>query len=178
MGFVISLFGGPGGTVTDIIKTIGQLASILIVMALAFLPVKTPAVPFSEESDGGTPVLDEAQLYSQAVMRRMAWAFAAVVLMASMIQPWYMLWLLAFFAMTGIKEGWQMRTVLYLSAFFTLIALTDQLSVFPWIPVVLVRTVAIVVGLASVLFVMFGDKKTRGLFVPKWEIAAARDGAS
>ncbi|WP_104109614.1 polyprenol phosphomannose-dependent alpha 1,6 mannosyltransferase MptB [Arthrobacter sp. N199823] len=178
VGFVISLVGGPGGTVTDVIKTIGQLASILIVMALAFLPVKAPAVPFSEESDGGTPVLDEAQLYSQAVMRRMAWAFAAVVLMASMIQPWYMLWLLAFFAMTGIKEGWQMRTVLYLSAFFTLIALTDQLSVFPWIPVVLVRAVAIVVGLASVLFVMFGDKKTRGLFVQKWEIAAARDAAS
>ena len=64
-----------------------------------------------------------------------------------------------------IKDGWQLRTVLYLTAFFTLIALTDQLSVFPWIPVVLVRTVAIAVGVLCVLYVMFLDKKTRGLFI-------------
>ncbi|MHA7177802.1 polyprenol phosphomannose-dependent alpha 1,6 mannosyltransferase MptB [Arthrobacter sp. Sr24] len=174
VGFVVMLLGGAGAVVTDVIQNMGQVASILIVMALAFLPVKArrlpmSGVPLSKKYEAGTPVLDETQLYSLAVMRRMAWAFAAVVLMASMIQPWYMLWLLAFFAVTGIDEGWQTRTVLYLTAFFTVIALTDQLSVFPWIPVVMVRAVAIVVGFAAVLHVMYGDKRTRVLFVRQRE---------
>ncbi|MFB9163543.1 polyprenol phosphomannose-dependent alpha 1,6 mannosyltransferase MptB [Arthrobacter psychrochitiniphilus] len=167
VGFVVGFFGSAGPAVTDVIQNMGQIASILLVMALAFLPVKAAAAPFTEKFDAGTPVLEESQRYSQAVLRRMAWAFAAVVLMAPMIQPWYMLWLLAFFAVTGIAEGWQLRTALYLTAFFTMIALTDQLSVFPWIPVVLIRAVAIVVGLAGVLYIMFWDKKTRGLFVPR-----------
>lgn len=198
VGFVVLLLGGAGAAVTDVIQTIGQGASILIVMALAFLKISLPPAKAAGvggrfaagTGDGagksgpaggggflGSPeTLDDSRRYSQAVLYRMAWAFAAVVLMAPMIQPWYMLWLLAFFAVTGIREGWQMRTVLYLTAFFTLIALTDQLSVFPWIPVVLVRAVAIGVGLVSVLYVMFLDKKTRGEFVPRCEpeIAARR----
>ncbi|MGO2542160.1 MAG: polyprenol phosphomannose-dependent alpha 1,6 mannosyltransferase MptB [Specibacter sp.] len=198
VGFVVLLLGGAGAAVTDVIQTIGQGASILIVMALAFVKITLPPAKaagvggrFAAGTGGGAgkagpaggggflgspETLDDSRRYSQAVLYRMAWAFAAVVLMAPMIQPWYMLWLLAFFAVTGIREGWQMRTVLYLTAFFTLIALTDQLSVFPWIPVVLVRAVAIGVGLVSVLYVMFLDKKTRGEFVPRCEpeIAARR----
>lgn len=192
VGFVVMLLGGAGAAVTDVIQTIGQGASILIVMALAFLKITLPpAKPggsggrFGAGLASGGPgggilgspaTLDDSRRYSQAVLYRMAWAFAAVVLMAPMIQPWYMLWLLVFFAVTGIREGWQMRTVLYLTAFFTLIALTDQLSVFPWIPVVLVRAVAIGVGLVGVLYVMFLDKETRGEFVPRCdpEITAGR----
>ncbi|MEO8222650.1 MAG: polyprenol phosphomannose-dependent alpha 1,6 mannosyltransferase MptB [Specibacter sp.] len=168
VGFAVTLLGGAGSAVTDVIQTIGQGASILIVMALAFVKIAVPP------ASGLGSNLDESQRYSQAVLRRMAWAFAAVVLLAPMIQPWYMLWLLAFFAVTGVEEGWQLRTVLYLTAFFTLIALTDQLSVFPWIPVVLIRTVAISVGVICVLYVMFLDKKTRGLFVPRRDPDFAR----
>ena len=173
VGFVVSLLGGAGAAVTDVFQGIGQLASILIVMALAFWKVKVPAgtsanvgsdVGSSGFSGPGAP--GEAQRYSHAVLRRMAWAFAAVVIMAPMIQPWYTLWLVAFFAVTGIEEGWQLRTVLYLTAFFTLIALTDQLSVFPWIPVALIRAVAIAVGFICILYVMFWDRATRGLFLP------------
>ncbi|MFQ4149605.1 polyprenol phosphomannose-dependent alpha 1,6 mannosyltransferase MptB [Arthrobacter sp. LAPM80] len=170
-GFVVTLVGGAGTAVTDVIQTIGQASSILIVMALAFLkitlpPAKVGGAAGRSPAFNGPAALDESQRFSQAVLRRMAWAFAAVVLLAPMIQPWYVVWLLAFFAVTGIDEGWQLRTVSYLTAFFILIALTDQLSVFPWIPVALIRTVAIVVGLASVLYVMFLDRKTRGFFVP------------
>lgn len=163
VGFVVTLLGGAGGSITDVIQTIAQGISILLVMVLAFWKIPIPAA--NGVALHGSDALDETRRHSQAVLRRMAWAFAVVVLMASMIQPWYMLWLLAFFAVTGLEEGWQMRTVLYLTAFFTLIALTDQLSVFPWIPVVMVRTVAIVVGFACVLFIMFKDKATRGLFL-------------
>lgn len=168
LGSVTGLAGGPGAAVTDVIQTIGTLASILVVMALAFLKVTLP--PPGSPNPGA---LDDGQRYSRLVLRRMAWAFAAVVLLAPMIQPWYMVWLLAFFAITGIKEGWQLRLVMYLSAFFTIIALTDQLSIFPWIPTALIRAVAIVVSLLCVLYVLFIDRKTRGLFVPRCEPAAA-----
>ena len=161
-GFLIDLVGGPGTSVTDLIQTAGQLVSILAVMGFAFLPVNLPAAGATIQ----TGTLDDAQHYSQLVLRRMAWAFAAVVLLSPVIQPWYMVWLLAFFGVTGISEGRQFRAVLYLTAFYTIIALTDQLSVFPWIPVMLIRFVAIGVGAACLLYVIFWDQKTREMFLP------------
>lgn len=161
VGFVVMLFGGAGDAVTGIIQTIGQGVSILLVVVLALAKIRM------RPSGGFGADLPEQQRYSQAVLRRMAWAFAAVVIMAPMIQPWYMLWLLAFFAVTGIKDGWALRLAFYLTAFFILIALTDQLSVFPWIPVAVVRGVAIGVSLIGLLHIIFWDKKTRGLFVTR-----------
>ncbi|ALE94116.1 hypothetical protein AOC05_08990 [Arthrobacter alpinus] len=160
VGFAVTLFGGAGASTTDVIQSIGQVASILLVMALAFFKVSMP--PFG----GLGPDLPVEHRYGQAVQRRMAWAFAVVVLLAPMIQPWYMLWLLAFFAVTGVKDGLQLRCVLYLSAFFTLIALTDQLSIFQGIPVGVVRAVAISVAVIGAFYIMFWDKKTRVLFMP------------
>ena len=160
-GGVASFFGGTGATVTTSIQTICVVISILIVVALAFFEIP----PTMSTPTGGT--LDETQRYSQAVLRRMAWGFAAVVLLAPAIQPWYMLWLLGFFTVTGIAEGWQERMVFYLGAFFILIALTDQISVFPWIPMVLIRSVAIAVGLLGLLYVMFWDRQTHGLFMSR-----------
>ncbi len=173
LGFLVTLLGGAGAAATDVVQSVGTGASILVVMALAFIKISLP--PRGAAGSGnpaGLGNFDDDRRYSLLVLRRMAWAFAAVVLLAPMIQPWYMVWLLAFFAITGIPDGWQLRVVMYLSAFFILIALTDQLSIFPWIPVALVRAVAIAVGLVSVLYVLFVDKKTRGLFVPQCQIPA------
>nr|WP_276609799.1 polyprenol phosphomannose-dependent alpha 1,6 mannosyltransferase MptB [Arthrobacter silviterrae] len=168
VGFMVTLLGGgaAGGVVTGVIQTVGQGASILAVVALALVKVRPP------RADGWRADAVDDTRYSRAAMRRMAWAFAAVVLLAPMIQPWYMLWLLAFFAVTGVKDGWPLRVVYFLSVFFTLIALTDQLSVFQWIPVVLVRGVAIGVGVLGALWIMLWDRKVRGLFRPS---VAARD---
>lgn len=167
LGSLVDGLGGNGNAVANGIQKVAQAISILLVVALAFLKVKV-----EPEKDSAT-ALPEPQRYSHAVLRRMAWAFAAVVLLAPMIQPWYVVWLLAFFAITGIKDGWQVRVVYYATAFFILIALTDQLSVFPWIPMAVVRSVAVGVGLGGVLYVMFVDPKTRGMFVPKWERRSA-----
>ncbi len=165
VGFVVGLFNAAAGAaVTDVIQTVGQVVSILLVMALAFVKVPLPSA--SRIAGSGLGV---ERCYSELVLRRMAWAFAAVVLLAPMIQTWYMLWLLAFFAVTGIKEGWQLRVVLYLTAFFTAIALTDQLSIFPWIPVVLIRIVAISATVICISYIMFWDKKTRGSFLPRFD---------
>jgi hypothetical protein len=160
LGLIINFLGGPGDTVTDVIKTAGQVVAVLLVMVLALVKVRPAA------ATDYAPDMDESRRYASAVVRRMAWAFAAVVLLAVMIQPWYMIWLLAFFTITGIKDGWQMRMVNYLTVFFILIALTDQLSVFQGISILMVRLVAVGVGLACAAYVMLIDKKTRGLFVP------------
>ncbi len=169
IGFIVTVLGGAGAAVTDVIQSMGTIASILVVMVLAFVKISLPPAGTANPAK-----LDDDRHYSLLVLRRMAWAFAAVVLLAPMIQPWYMVWLLAFFAITGIREGWEMRLAMYLSAFFMLIALTDQLSIFPWIPVVLIRAVAIVVGAASIGYVLFVDKKTRGFFIPRREVPAAQ----
>lgn len=160
LGFGLNLIGVNGAPAIDVIQTIAQGISILLVVALALFKVPT------RPSGGLGTELPEQQYFSTAVMRRMAWAFTAVVVFAPMIQPWYMLWLLAFFAVTGIRDGWQLRTVMYLTAFFTLIALTDQLSILPWIPVMLIRTVAIIASVLGLAYVLFKDKQTRSLFVP------------
>ncbi|MCQ9165315.1 polyprenol phosphomannose-dependent alpha 1,6 mannosyltransferase MptB [Arthrobacter sp. STN4] len=159
-GFVVTWMGGGGGVVTGVIQALGQGTSILVVVLLALVPVRT--TPDAGLGAGPTA----GSRYSQAVLRRMAWAFAAVVVLAPMIQPWYMVWLLAFFGVTGLKEGRVLRTVFYLSVFFMLIALTDQLSVFQWIPVVAVRSTAIGVSVLGALWIMLGDRKTRRLFRP------------
>ncbi|MGO4385406.1 polyprenol phosphomannose-dependent alpha 1,6 mannosyltransferase MptB [Specibacter sp. RAF43] len=166
-GFAVGLVGGAGSLAIDVIQNIGQGVSILVVVGLAFVTVRPV------RAGGLGPELPQEQRYSHAVVRRMAWAFAAVVVMAPMIQPWYMVWLLVFFTITGIKDGWPLRTVFYLSMFFTLIALTDQLSVFQWIPVAVVRGVAIGVGVAGALYLMLRDKKTSGLYRPARERGAA-----
>ncbi len=171
VGFIVTLLGGAGAVVAGVMQNVGQGASILVVMALALVKVG----PTPDHGRVGEP--SAGARYSEAVLRRMAWGFAAVVLLAPMIQPWYMLWLLAFFAVTGIREGWALRAVFYLSVFFTLIALTDQLSVFQWIPVVAVRSVAIAVSVLGALWIMLWDRETRGLFRPSLSARDARQAA-
>ncbi len=158
-GFVVGLFGGPGVPVTDVIQTAGTAVSAL---AIVWLAVRTPGRGL------GLPApLDDETEFNKTVLRRMAWAFAAVVVLAPVIQPWYMVWLLVFFTVTGIADGAQLRTVFYLTAFFTLIALTDQLSVFPWIPIEVVRGVAIAIAVSFIAYLVFFDKKTHVLFRPR-----------
>ncbi|MDQ0212763.1 hypothetical protein J2S92_003456 [Arthrobacter bambusae] len=165
-GLVVGLFGGPGVPVTDVIQTAGTAVSAL---AIVWLAVRTPGrgigmpAPLAQESE-----------FNKTVLRRMAWAFAAVVVLAPVIQPWYMVWLLVFFTVTGIADGAQLRTVFYLTAFFTLIALTDQLSVFQWIPIEVVRGVAIAIGVSFIAYLVFFDKKTHVLFRPRRGILKLR----
>ncbi|WP_284984232.1 polyprenol phosphomannose-dependent alpha 1,6 mannosyltransferase MptB [Arthrobacter sp. efr-133-TYG-118] len=158
-GFVVGLFGGPGVPVTDVIQTAGTAVSAL---AIVWLAVRTPGRGLGLPA----PLHDETE-FNKTVLRRMAWAFAAVVVLAPVIQPWYMVWLLVFFTVTGIADGAQLRTVFYLTAFFTLIALTDQLSVFPWIPIEVVRGVAIAIAVSFIAYLVFFDKKTHVLFRPR-----------
>jgi hypothetical protein len=83
-----------------------------------------------------------------------------------MIQPWYITWLMALFALVGVRKGWPLLTYYLVTVFFTVIAITDQLDVFEWIPLAVVRAVAIVLSVAFVAYMVLWDWKTRVLFAP------------
>lgn len=139
---VTSLAGGDPDLVAGIVKRAGT-----IVGALA-------AVWFAVR--GG----------SERIFLRMALAFTAVVVTAPMIQPWYITWLMALFALVGIRDGWPLLTYYVVTVFFTVIAITDQLDVFEWIPLWVVRAVAIVLSVGFVAYMVLWDWKTRVLFAP------------
>ncbi|WP_336853302.1 polyprenol phosphomannose-dependent alpha 1,6 mannosyltransferase MptB [Sinomonas albida] len=149
-GAVVQLFNGPADVVAEVVKAIGRVVGIALA---AWFVVKGS---------------------SEKIMLRMALAFTAVVVTAAMIQPWYVTWLMAFFALVGVGEGRYLRFYYVATLFFTVIALTDQLDVFEWIPIVVVRAVAIVLSVAFVAYMMLWDWKTRVLFAPGLRIGRPR----
>lgn len=140
LGAFVGLFSDVGGTVTSIIGTLFKVAGAAAVAYLIF--TKRP----------------------MTTLTRMAWAYAAVVLTSSIIQPWYVIWLMMFFVAAGMTLSWHAKVVYLLTVFFTVIALTDQLNVFQSVPEWIVRTVAIVCSVLFSLYIMFWDRKTRVLF--------------
>ena len=67
------------------------------------------------------------------LMRRLTLAFAAIVLLAPMIQSWYVVWLIPLFAVTGIRNDWQVKALYFVVSFFMVYAISDQLEVFPYL---------------------------------------------
>lgn len=105
------------------------------------------------------------------LMRRLTLAFAAVVVLAPMIQSWYVVWLIPLFAVTGIRNDWQVKALYFIVSFFMIYAISDQLEVFPYLQtedlglaLVLARVAAAVTGLLFGLYLIFWDPRTRSLF--------------
>ncbi|WP_298251318.1 polyprenol phosphomannose-dependent alpha 1,6 mannosyltransferase MptB [uncultured Arthrobacter sp.] len=100
------------------------------------------------------------------LVRRLAIAFAAIVLLAPMIQSWYVVWLIPLFAVTGIRDDWQVKSLYFTVAFFMVYAITDQLDIFPYFEfsLMMARQVAAVVALAFALYLVFLDRSTKVLF--------------
>ncbi|MDP9883816.1 hypothetical protein J2W21_001310 [Sinomonas atrocyanea] len=141
-GDITQLAGGDPDLVAGLIKRVGTIVGAVI------------ALWFIVRGRGAD------------VFLRMALAFTAVVMTASMIQPWYITWLMALFALVGVRKGWPLLTYYLVTVFFTVIAITDQLDVFEWIPLAVVRAVAIVLSVAFVAYMVLWDWKTRVLFAP------------
>lgn len=105
------------------------------------------------------------------LMRRLTLAFAAVVILAPMIQSWYVVWLIPLFAVTGIRNDWQVKALYFIVSFFMIYAISDQLEVFPYLQtedlglaLVLARVAAALTGLLFGLYLIFWDPRTRRLF--------------
>lgn len=89
---------GAGITIDDalvvtVVRTIGTLAALGIVAWLIIKP------------EGRSPV------------RGAALAFLTVVLLGPVIQPWYLLWFLPLFAVTGLSATWLRATILVIAGF-------------------------------------------------------------
>ena len=100
------------------------------------------------------------------VVRRMGLAFAAVVLLSPIIQPWYILWFVPFLAVTGIKDNWQVRVLYVVVTFFVIFGAQDQLSVWPFIELpVDASTIAYVTALAFTVYLLLVDPRTKDVLI-------------
>lgn len=105
------------------------------------------------------------------LIRRLALALASVVILAPMIQAWYVVWLIPLFAVTGIRNDWQVKALYFIVSFFMIYALVDQLDVFPYLQtddlrfaLALARTGTAIIAVLFAMYLIFVDPKTKHLF--------------
>lgn len=134
--------GFDGWSWADVVHTLGTLISLVLV---AWFVLKGEYVH---------------------LVRRLALALAAVVLFAPMIQSWYVMWLIPLFAVTGIRDDWQVKVLYFVVSFFMIYAIADQLDIFPYIELSLdtARQIAAVVAVAFATYLVLLDPRTRTLF--------------
>ncbi|MEX5305157.1 polyprenol phosphomannose-dependent alpha 1,6 mannosyltransferase MptB [Kocuria sp. CPCC 205258] len=134
--------GLPGAAMASVLRDVLQYAAIGLVLLLMF------------RGD------------DHRVVRRLGLAFAAVVLLSPIIQPWYILWFLPFLAATGIRDNWQIRSLYIVITFFVIFGAQDQLSVWPFIELTVdASTIAFVTALLFTAYLMLLDPHTRHLLV-------------
>ncbi|MFF5790598.1 polyprenol phosphomannose-dependent alpha 1,6 mannosyltransferase MptB [Paeniglutamicibacter sp. NPDC012692] len=140
VGWIGSLFGGDLRAIAGVVFAIFMLLSLVLVFCLA---IRRPA---------GEPLL-----YA-------GYALGAAVVLAPIIQPWYLLWLIPFFSLgRRYPVAWE-RALYVLCLFLVLAGVVDQLSVGQWISLMWVRILAAIVGLAYMGYLVFIDPKTAGMF--------------
>ncbi len=138
--------GLPSNWVLQVVKVVARVASVLVVLFLMFRGRHSHLV------------------------QRLALAFAALVVLSPIIQPWYLLWLLPFFAATGIRDDWQIIWVYFTVAFFIAFGAADQIFIWqfldaldPW-----VKHLSTGISWAAMAYLAFLDPKTRRLFLGFW----------
>lgn len=140
--FLGNVLGLPGGTMADLLRTGMKWAAIGVVLLLMF------------RGD-----------YSRAV-RRLALAFAAVVMLSPIIQPWYILWFVPFLAVTGIRNDWQIRCLYVGVTFFVVFGAQDQLSVWSFVELAIdASSLAFVTALLFTFYLLVLDIHTRKLLI-------------
>ncbi len=118
-------------------RVIGLTASLLIVAYLCLRPQGRSAV------------------------RGCALAFGAVVLLGPVIQPWYLLWVLPLFAVTGLTEG-QLRLTILLTAAFAVHGMAESSATADTL-FELTDLVAIAFALAIVALILLASPRERRL---------------
>lgn len=143
---VVGLVGGNGGEAMDLVHRLGQLMAVPVILYMMFVGK------------------------DQKIIRRLTLAFAAIVIFAPMIQAWYVVWLIPLFAVTGLRSDWQVDVLFFLTAFFMIYAVSDQIDVFPYLDIDLSsgRTIAAVIAIAYGAYLWFLDPATRRLFRGKY----------
>lgn len=135
-------FSLPTNWILPVLKIGGRLLSVVLVLVLIFK---------------GKP---------SHLVQRMALAFTALVVLSPIVQPWYLLWLLPFFAVTGIRDDWQIVWVYFTTAFFIAFGAADQLFIWqflgdldPW-----VKHLSTGISWVAMFYLAYLDPRTRTLF--------------
>ncbi|WP_026555200.1 polyprenol phosphomannose-dependent alpha 1,6 mannosyltransferase MptB [Arthrobacter sp. 35W] len=137
-----NMIGLPGGSIADWLRTGMKWSGMALVLVLMF------------RGD-----------YSHLV-RRLGLAFAAVVMLSPIIQPWYILWFIPFLAVTGIRDDWQIKSLYVAITFFVVFGAQDQLSVWSFVDLqVQVSSLAYIVALSFTVYLLVLDIHTRRLLV-------------
>ncbi|KAA0976494.1 hypothetical protein FQ154_10000 [Paeniglutamicibacter gangotriensis] len=140
LGWLGSLLGGDLELISSIVFSVFRVASLVLVFLLA---IRRPA---------GPPLL-----YA-------GYALGAAVVLAPIIQPWYLLWLIPFFALSKrYPINWE-RALYVLCLLVLLSGVVDQLSIGQWFSLLWVRIFAAVIGLAYMAYLVFIDPKTASIF--------------
>lgn len=144
---VLGAFGIPTYWTLDTVRLIGRVLSVVLVVYLMF-----------RGSD-------------QRVVQRMTWAFTAVVVLSPVIQPWYLLWLLPLFAVTGIRRNWEFKWVVFTVAFFLAFGASDQLSIYQFLELDQpMMVLSLLLSWACIVLLAFGDPSTRWVVFTQWHL--------
>ncbi|MGP9585946.1 polyprenol phosphomannose-dependent alpha 1,6 mannosyltransferase MptB [Micrococcaceae sp. AOP34-BR2-30] len=147
---ILSSVGIPTYWVLDTFKLIGRIASVLIVLLLMF------------------------RGKYEHLLWRMTWAFAALVVLSPIIQPWYLLWLLPFFAVAGIRGNWQLKWVIFTVAFFVAFGAADQLFVWQFLEIEgLVGFLSTVISWCCLVWILLLDPFTSRIVKEDWHVRGA-----
>jgi len=63
--------------------------------------------------------------YRRSPLRGAAIAFAVVVILSPVVQPWYLLWALPLISCAGLSKAWHLRTIVVGTGFFVLFSLAE-----------------------------------------------------
>lgn len=154
VGWLSTLVGGDLDDTADVVYAAFK---VLMIAITAWLALRRSA---------GPPVL------------HCAYALSAAVVLAPIIQPWYLLWLVPLFAASRVYDGGWARLWYLLSMVLVLVGVVDQVSVAQWINLTLVRLLAAAVGLCYLAYIVFIDPKTASLFAGARTKTQNRDGAT
>ncbi|TLP79423.1 hypothetical protein FEF27_02165 [Nesterenkonia sphaerica] len=142
------LLGHSPDIVYDVAGTLGRMCSVVVVLWLMFRGEQHRA------------------------FHRMMWAFAAVVLLSPLIQPWYLLWILPLFAaaghLTGGRRRWPLALTVGVTGFFLAFGAADQLFVHQFLQADLMMVlISAAVSVAGVTLIWFLDAKARSVVLSR-----------
>ena len=128
------LAGMDHGWTLDVLRVVGRALSVVIVLVLMMLPLRA-AGSVAPASGSVETVTSKAGTHAQTrtLILRMTWAFAALVLLSPVIQPWYLLWLLPLIAVLRGGEGRGFVGIVLITAFFLAFGAADQLQVWQFL---------------------------------------------
>lgn len=151
LGYLGSLFGLNAGLIGSIIFTAFRLLSLYLVARLALA------------KDTSKP------------LRLAAWALSAVVLLAPIIQPWYILWIFALFFISDQVSWPSEKLMAGLTMLITLAVFVDQLSIEQWHSIWLLKVGAAVLGAVLMFGLVRGDRQVRRMLASRPLAAGARE---